>query len=141
MGESMRMSILISAVLVLLVAVAPSAGFAQTGGAPRSDGLQMSDFAAPQDMKQAEAGNLRALLDKWTAKYCEAPWSGCAVPAHEAYGELLEGLQAASTMPELQAWRQRAGCVDRCMMGFATPAPDEARDRCKAGCAGGASVK
>jgi hypothetical protein len=137
----MRKCALLTVALVLLSVVVPSAVSAQPGGTPRSDGLQMSDFAAPEDMKQAEARNLRALLDKWTGTYCSPPWSECAVPAQEAYGELLEGLQAASTMPELQAWRQRAGCVDRCMMGFATPAPDEARDGCKAGCVGAAPVK
>ena len=137
----MRLRLLVAIIMVLLWAVAPIAGFAQSGGAPRSDGLQMSDFAAPEDMKQAEARNLRALLDKWTGKYCSPPFSGCAVPAQEAHGELLEGLQSASTMPALQAWRQRANCVDRCMMEFAAPAPAEARDRCKAGCAGGAPVK
>jgi hypothetical protein len=47
---------------------------------------------------------------------------------------LLERLQAASTLPDLQAWRHRAACVDRCMMEFAPPAPSEARDGCKAGC-------
>ena len=44
-------------------------------------------------------------------------------------------------MPDLQAWRQRAVCVDRCMMEFAPPAPAKARDGCKAGCTGGAPVK
>jgi len=132
---------LLTVALILLSVVVPSAVSAQPGGAPRSDGLQMSDFAAPDDMKQAEARNLRALLNKWTGKYCAPPFSGCAVPAQKAHGELLEGLQSASTMPELQAWRQRANCADRCMMEFAPPAPGEARDRCKAGCAGGAPVK
>ena len=137
----MRRTVWLAAAFVLAWLTVPSAVSAQSGGAPRSDGLQMSDFSVPQDAKQVEARNLRALLDKWTATYCAPPWSGCAVPAQEAYGELLESLQSASTMPELQAWRQRANCVDRCMMEFATPAPDEARDRCKAGCAGGAPVK
>ena len=137
----MSRTVWLAAAFVLAWAMVPSAGFAQSGGAPRSDGLQMSDFAAPVDMKQVEARNLRALLDKWTGKYCAPPFSGCAVPAQEAHGELLKGLQATSTMPELQTWRQRAACVDRCMMEFAPPAPDEARDRCKAGCAGGAPVK
>ncbi|MCU0555474.1 MAG: hypothetical protein MUE57_10270 [Syntrophales bacterium] len=127
--------------LVLLSVVVPSAVSAQLGGAPRSDGLQMSDFAAPDDMKQAEARNLRALLNKWTVKYCASPFSGCAVPAQEAYGELLERLQAAATMPDLQAWRQRAVCVDRCMMELAPPAPGQARAGCTEGCAGGAPVK
>ena len=63
------------------------------------------------------------------------------VPAEEAYGELLEGLQAASTMPDLQAWRQRAACVDRCMMEFAPSASAVARDGCKAGCTGGTPKK
>lgn len=137
----MKRTVWLAAVIVLFCMVAPSVGFAQSGGAPRSDGLQMSDFAAPADMKQAEAGNLRALLNKWTAKYCAPPFSGCAVPAQETYGELLDGLQAASTMPELQAWRQRAVCVDRCMMEFAPPAPDEARAGCTASCSGSAPTK
>jgi len=133
----MRLSLFVATALALLWMVAPSAGFAQSGGAPRSDGLQMSDFAAPEDMKQAEARNLRALLSKWTGKYCAPPFSGCALPAQEAYGDLLNGLQAASTMPELNAWRQRTGCVDRCMMEFAPPAPDEARNSCTTGCSVG----
>ncbi len=137
----MRKNALLTVALVLLSVVVPSAVSAQPGGAPRSDGLQMSDFAAPQDMKQVEARNLRALLDKWTGTYCSPPRSGCAVPAQEAHGELLDGLQAASTMPELQAWRQKAVCVDRCMMEFAPPAPDEARAGCTVGCSGGAPTK
>jgi hypothetical protein len=137
----MRRTAWLSAVFILAWMVSPSACFAQAGGAPRSDGLQMSDFAAPDDMKQAEVGNLRALLDKWTAKCCARPFSGCAAPAQESYGELLERLQAASTMPDLQAWRQRAVCVDRCMMEFAPSAPAVARDGCKAGCTGGTPKK
>lgn len=137
----MRKTVWLAAVFVLAWLTVPSAGFAQSGGVPRSDGLQMSDFAAPADMKQAEAGNLRSLLNKWTAKYCAPPYSGCAVPAQEAHGELLEGLQAASTMPELQAWRQRTACVDRCMMELAPPAPNTARAGCLAGCSGGAPAK
>ena len=137
----MRKTVWFAAAFVLAWMVAPSTGFAQSGGAPRTDGLQMSDFAAPEDMKQAEARNLRALLDKWTGKYCSPPWSGCAVPAQEAYGELLNDLQAVSTMPQMSAWRQKTGCVDRCMMELAPPAPDEARTGCLAGCSGGAAVK
>ena len=137
----MKKTVWLAAAFVLAWVMVPSVGFAQSGGAPRNDGLQMSDFAAPEDMKQVEARNLRALLDKWTGKYCSPPWSGCAVPAQEAHGELLDGLQAASTMPELQAWRQRAVCVDRCMMEFAPPAPDEARAGCTASCSGSASTK
>jgi len=133
----MRKNALLTVALVLLSVVVPSAVFAQSGGAPRTDGLQMSDFAAPEDMKQVEARNLRALLDKWTGKYCAPPFSGCAVPAQKAHGELLDGLQAASTMPDLKAWRQRMSCADRCMMEFAPPAPDEARNGCMAGCSTG----
>ncbi len=137
----MRKIALLAVALVLLSVVVPSAVSAQPGGAPRTDGLQMSDFATPDDMKQAEARNLRALLNKWTAKSCAPPFSGCAVPAQEAYGELLERLQAAATMPDLQVWRQRAACVDRCMMEFAPPAPGQVRAGCTAGGAGGAPVK
>lgn len=134
----MRKYALLTVALVLLSVVVTSAVSAQPGGVPRSDGLQMSDFAAPDDMKQAEARNLRALLNKWTEKYCAPPWSGCAVPAHEAHEDLLNGLQAASTMPALNAWRQKADCVDRCMMEFAPPALDQARNSCTAGCSVGA---
>ena len=59
-------------VLVLsITAGEPSAGLEQIQDrSPRSDGLQFSDFAAPEDMKQVEARNLKALLEKWTEKYC-----------------------------------------------------------------------
>lgn len=133
----MRLSLLVAITMILLWAVVPSAGFAQSGGAPRSDGLQLSDFAAPEDMKKAEARNLRALQNKWTETYCARMYSGCAAPAREAHDDLLNGLRAASTMPELTAWRQRTGCVDRCMMEFAPPAPDQARNSCMTGCSVG----
>jgi hypothetical protein len=134
----MRKYALLTVALVLLSVVVTSAVSAQPGGVPRSDGLQMSDFAAPEDTKLAEARNLRALQSKWTEKYCAQMYSGCAAPAQDSYDELLKDLQGASTMPQLNAWRQKAGCVDRCMMEFAPPAPDQARNSCTAGCSVGA---
>lgn len=114
----------------------PSAGLGQMQDrSPRSDGLQISDFAAPEDMKQLEARNLKALLDKWTEKYCAQIYSGCAAPAQEAYDDLLNGLPAVSTMPQMNSWRQKMGCVDRCMMDFAPPAPEQDRGGCIARCA------
>jgi len=133
----MKKTVWLAAAFVLAWVMVPSVGFAQSGGAPRTDGLQMSDFAAPEDMKQAEARNLRALQNKWTDTYCARMYSGCAAPAQEAHDDLLNGLRAASTMPELTAWRQRTGCVDRCMMEFAPPAPDQARNSCTTGCSVG----
>jgi len=135
----MGKTVWLAAALVLLSAVEPSVGFAQPGGVPRSDGLQLSDFAAPEDMKQVEARNLRALQNKWAERYCARIYSGCALPAHEAYGDRLSDLQAVSTMPQMNAWRHKTGCMDRCMMEFAPPAADQARAGCMAGCSVGGS--
>jgi hypothetical protein len=139
MGEVMKITEFLAVALVSIMAVLPPAVFAQPGSSGRSDGLQFSDFAVSADMRQAEARNLNALVSKWTGKYCVPMYAGCAVPVQDASDELAADLQKASTMPQLNAWRQKTACVDRCVMDFAPPAPDQARAGCMAGCSVGGS--
>lgn len=65
----MRLRYYAVVLLIVILASLPSMVVGQTNERTgRSDGLQFSDFAAPNDMKQVEARNLNALLSKWTGK-------------------------------------------------------------------------
>jgi len=139
MGEPMRIKDFLAVALVVILGGIPYMVFGQPASSGRSDGLQFSDFLIPEGMKQVEARNLNDLLNKWTEKYCAQLYAGCAVPAQNAYDELLTDLQATSTMSQLSAWRKKASCVDRCVVDFTPPALEQSKISCVAGCSAGST--
>jgi len=85
---------------------------------------------SPEALKEAFMQEIGALLKKWGKAWCSQGGSGCGSTPLIVYDGLRYSLPWKPTLPQITALRNRAACLDDCVMNYMGEKLDKHRSDC-----------